>query len=229
VNLPGLILGFIPGFVWLAFYLEEDPHPEPRRLIAFTFILGAISTFLALFIQLKMKGLGILNALTPEGMSSGAGILALLLLAAVEEICKFGAAYLAVWKARDFDEPVDAMVYTIAAALGFATIENIGVLQGQFSSQALIAGILGITAARLVGATLLHSLSASFMGYYWALSKKYGDKIYILMGLVVATVLHAGFNFLILNYDSIVYPLTLLIIGGFFTLEDFEELKRGSA
>jgi RsiW-degrading membrane proteinase PrsW (M82 family) len=226
MNLPGIILGFIPGFVWLTFYLEEDPHPEPRRLIAFTFVLGAISTFVALFVQLKMKNAGILNALTPQGLASGAGIFALLLLAGVEELCKFGAAYLSVFKARDFDEPVDAMIYAIAAALGFATIENIGVLQGQFSTQTLIAGVLGITSARFVGATLLHSLSAAFMGYYWALSKKHGDKFYILLGLVVATVLHAGFNFLILNYNSIVYPLSLLIIGGFFTLQDFEELKK---
>jgi len=226
MNLSGIILGFIPGFVWLSFYLEEDPHPEPRRLIGFTFVLGAISTMLALFVQVNLKDMGILWALTPENLISGSGILALLLLASVEEICKFGAAYLAVFKARDFDEPIDAMVYTIAAALGFATIENIGVLQGQFSDQTLLTGILGVTSARFVGATLLHALSAAFMGYYWALSKKYGDKIYIFMGLIVATVLHAGFNFLILNYDSIVYPLTLLIIGGFFTLEDFEELKR---
>lgn len=212
--------------MWLSFYLEEDPHPEPKRLIAFTFVLGAISTILALFIQTNLKDMGVLRALTPQGLMSGSGILALLALAGVEEICKFGAAYLATFKARDFDEPVDAMIYTIAAALGFATIENIGVLQGQFSDQTLIAGILGVTSARFVGATLLHALSAAFMGYYWALSKKYGDKLYIFMGIIIATVLHAGFNFLILNYDSIVYPLTLLIIGGFFTLEDFEELKR---
>lgn len=222
----GLALGFIPAFVWLGFYMQEDPHPEPKRLIAFTFVLGGISTMIALVAQIYLRNSGFLQALSPGNLSHPSAFLPLTLLALVEEIVKFGAAYFAVRKAKDFDEPVDAMIYAIVAALGFATVENIAVLNGQFTDQALITSILGLTTARFIGATLLHTLTAAFMGYYWAISIREGGKArYLLIGLLVATILHAGFNFLILNYDGIVYPLILLVFGGFFALEDFEELK----
>lgn len=225
----GIFLGLIPGFVWLAFYLEEDPKPEPKRLIAYTFVLGCLSTIIALFLQIQAREAGLLASLTPDGIRSGMGFLALILLGFIEELCKFGAAYFAIHKAREFDEPIDAMIYVIVAALGFATIENIAVLQGQFSDQSFLIDILGVTSSRFVGATLLHALSAAFLGYYWALAKRHGKPSLIVVGIGVATVLHAGFNFLILNYESIVYPLILLIVGGFFALQDFEELKKKPA
>lgn len=222
----GIALGFAPAFVWLGFYLQEDPRPEPKRLLAFTFILGGISTMLALVVQIYMRNSGFLGSLSPDMMIGASAFLPLTLLALTEEIVKFGAAYFAVRKAKDFDEPVDAMIYAIVAALGFATVENIAVLQGQFSDQALISSIIGLTTARFIGATLLHTLTAAFMGYYWAISIREGGRgRYIIMGLIVATILHAGFNFLIINYDGLIYPLILLIFGGFFALEDFEELK----
>ena len=46
-----VVLGFLPGFAWLYFYLREDTHPEPKSLIALTFLAGAVSAFIALGIE----------------------------------------------------------------------------------------------------------------------------------------------------------------------------------
>ena len=42
-----IILGLLPGFAWLVFYLTDDPHPEPKRLILFTFLAGIAFGFFA--------------------------------------------------------------------------------------------------------------------------------------------------------------------------------------
>ena len=43
-----LIFGIIPSLVWLTFFMFEDKkHPEPKRMILYVFIAGALSTALA--------------------------------------------------------------------------------------------------------------------------------------------------------------------------------------
>ena len=50
-----IILGLLPSFAWLNFFLKEDTHPEPKKLILQTFLLGAFLTVPALIIQLSLK------------------------------------------------------------------------------------------------------------------------------------------------------------------------------
>ena len=52
VNYLPLILGLLPSFAWLIFYLEEDPHPEPKKLLFEVFLAGALSTFIVLQVQI---------------------------------------------------------------------------------------------------------------------------------------------------------------------------------
>ena len=117
VNYLPLILGLLPSFAWLIFYLEEDPHPEPKPLIFETFLAGALITFIVLGFQTVFNdwagGFGIAQY----------GLLSFLVLSAIEEIFKFGAARLVIDKhAKDFDEPVDAMIYLVVAALCFSAV-----------------------------------------------------------------------------------------------------------
>ncbi len=219
-----LILALLPGFAWLLFYLEEDLHPEPKRLIAYTFVIGMASAFFALAIEIFFKS--IFNNAGVAELS----LLPLLVFAFVEEIIKFGAAYLAVHKNPAFDEPVDAMIYCVVAALGFATVENIGALTGGYSAQtALLSQVFAATSTRFVGATLLHSLASALVGYYWAVGiRDMRVKKYVLWGLLIATVLHAIFNYLIIIYGNVAYVAVFLLVIGFFVLSDFEKLKRRS-
>ena len=222
MTLLGTLLGLLSGFAWLIFYLQEDLHPEPKRLIGLTFIAGAASAFFALGFELLVN-----RALTSFGVAYLSAV-SLFALALVEEGMKFAAAYLAVHKNRDFNEPVDAMIYMVVAALGFATVENIGALAGGGQSQlALASTIFAATSLRFVGATLLHSLTSGLVGYAWARGVR-DMKIlpHVVVGLVIASVLHAIFNSLIINHGNIIYTVVFLLIIGFFVLSDFEELRR---
>ena len=224
-----LILGFVPGFAWLIFFVkEEETHPEPKRLILFAFTAGIAAGLVAIVLESLLA-----NAALTVGIGT-LSLAALLVFALIEETVKFSAAYLAIGKSRFARNPVDLMIYLIVAALGFATLENIGALANFWATanrtgteRALIAGLAEALSLRFVGATLLHALTSGVVGYHWALGvlrKKIAR--YLVSGLIIAALLHTFFNFLILNYGNIAYALVFLTLLGFFVLNDFEKLKK---
>lgn len=148
-------------------------------------------------------------------------------LAFIEEIFKFGAVYLTVRKKTDFDEPIDAMIYLVIAALGFAAVENIAAAMGTLKETASLSDVFRATTLRFIGATLLHSLVSATVGYYWAVGML-KNKIFsfIVIGLVVATFFHAIFNYLILNFEPEFYPTLFLTAVALLIFVDFEKLKR---
>jgi protease PrsW len=216
-----LVLGLLPGFAWLFFYLGEATHAEPKRLIIFTFIVGMAFGFFTVAIETFFN-----NAAAKIGIQE-LSVFSLLGLALIEEIMKFGAAHFAVTKSPDFNEPIDAMIYMIVAALGFATLENIGAI-ANLTPQAglLIPAVLETISLRFIGATLLHTLTSGIVGYNWSLGIVKGKvKEYLIAGLLIAAILHAAFNYLILAFGGTAYSVLFLLVIGFFVLSDFEKLR----
>jgi RsiW-degrading membrane proteinase PrsW (M82 family) len=215
-----LVAGLLPGFAWLVFYMGESPRPEPKRLIAFVFIVGMAFGFFTVAIENIFSG-----------WATGIGIqelslLSLFGLAIIEEVMKFAAAHFAIYRNPEFAEPVDAMIYMIVAALGFATLENIGAIAGLTPQAALLPAVFETMSLRFVGATLLHTLTSGIVGYWWALGIVHGKVArYLIPGIAVAAILHATFNYLILTYGDAIYSVIFLIVVGFFVLNDFEQLK----
>jgi len=211
-----IIIGIVPGLIWLTFFLKEDIHPEPRRLIFYTFLVGAMMSLPVLASQFIFQ-----KTLSLIGQFDLALIIG---LALIEEVFKFFAAYLAIFKNPNFDEPIDAMIYTITAALGFATIENIFITLGTDINQ-----IASLTSLRFVGATFLHALASALVGYQWAkgIISQMTAK-FVFKGLIYAIALHSFFNYLILSFQekNLFYASIILIIAAFFVFTDFEKLKE---
>lgn len=218
-----IFLGLLPSFVWLLFYVHEDAdHPEPNRLLFYTFLAGGSITFFVLGPQLLIGG-G-LNALGSSPYSP----IGLFILAGTEELFKFLAAYIVVGRRKEFDEPIDAMVYMIVAALGFAAVENVASIVRGGIPLIIDNETAQILSLRFIGATLLHTVSSAFVGYYWGIAKARNGQYFalVLEGIGVATLLHAIFNGFILIYKPEAMIGTLfLVIASFFVLNDFEELK----
>jgi protease PrsW len=210
-----VILGLLPSVIWLLFYLREDSkRPEPKKLIIFAFIVGGVSTFFALAFQLFYNNIAVTQGIALYSITS------LVVLAGIEELVKYGAVYFSVSRRKEFDEPIDPMIYMIVAALGFAAVENIATIFQANSS-------LETAALRFVGATLLHSLSSGLVGYYWGrfLATKRNFKSLILTGLALATILHVIFNYLIITTGPAGVVIIFLIFIALFILKDFEKLK----
>lgn len=121
--------------------------------------------------------------------------------AAIEETLKFTAAFLMALRWASYDEPLDAVIYLVTAALGFSAMENALFLFTPLSQgeiwRTVVTGDL-----RFIGAMLLHTLSSATIGISLALSfykPAAQRKIAALGGVILAIFLHTLFNFFILN------------------------------
>ncbi len=216
-----MLLGILPGLVWILFYLQEDPHPEPKHLILLSFVVGGLMAVPVFVIQLLTKDL--LDFLNIRNV-----IVLIIVLALIEEFFKFTAAFWVTNKNSEFNEPIDAMIYLITAALGFATIENI-LFIGHALKTVSLTTAFSTAALRFIGATLLHALASGLMGYYWAIGiiKKSLLKN-IIYGLFLAGLIHSVFNYLISEFQSanFILPSLFLILSAVFVLINFEKLRK---
>ncbi|NCO44562.1 PrsW family intramembrane metalloprotease [Candidatus Wolfebacteria bacterium] len=214
-------LGLLPSFAWLIFFLKEDVHPEPKKMIFKVFLSGFFITFIVIAIQFLFQNIFNFYKVADSNPFS------LFVFALSEEILKFIAVYFVVRKSKFFDEPVDAMIYMIVAALGFAMLENLAIMLSIIK----VSEAFGVITIRFVGATLLHALSSAIVGYWWAkglLSIKRGLAMgaQIAKGIIIATILHTFFNYLIMtSKDAVVYPVIFLTIVAMFIFWDFEKIK----
>lgn len=189
-----LIGGILPALVWLYFWLKEDSRcPEPRHLIVLAFVAGMIAVPLVLPFQKW--------AIAHYGEISATVIF---VWAAVEELMKYAVAAVAVLWRRAVNEPIDAMMYMITAALGFAALENTLFLLAPIADGNLIDSFITGN-LRFLGATLLHVLASAMVGFALAISFYAHKKlmpIYASVGLILAIALHTVFNLLIISGEG---------------------------
>ena len=124
--------------------------------------------------------------------------------AILEELFKFAAAYWSALRTRVYDEPIDAVVYMVTAALGFSALENTLFLWQSLQGGDIIHTI-AVGDLRFMGAMLLHTLASATIGVALGLSfykPAATKKFYLYVGVVLAICLHALFNFLILQGGS---------------------------
>jgi len=192
--------GILPAIIWLWFWLKEDrEHPEPKRLIALTFIFGMLAVFVALGLEYSLHLLA--RGLTI--MTIRNGIIFTISLAFIEEVVKYFAARRAL-KSKNFDEPIDAVMYLIIASLGFAAMENVFFLISTFKDGGITIGFLTGN-MRFLGANLLHSVTSAIVGISIAFSyyrKKTIKITYLGIGVILATLLHTVFNFYIIKLSG---------------------------
>jgi len=227
------LLAIVPSFVWLFFFLKTDKDPEPRTRILVIFLLGIISAIPILFFESSLLFL-INNYLGsgqygPIAASITSFLKIFIAVAFVEEIFKYLVVKLAAVNHQEFDEPIDAPIYMITSALGFAAAENVLVLNSTVwaSPEWPFYTIL----IRFLGATFLHALSSAAFGCFIALSF-YNLKrrnLYFLSGLGLAVLLHGLFNFFIMKSQdfSQFEFLILILIGVALVLFSFsKKIKR---
>ena len=118
-----LALAVLPAVVALALLRYTDRTREPLWLVSATFALGIILGGGALRLE---SWLSSWTGMTIEARVAGEGPALVFLFAAVaplREAAKVAACWPA-FRSRHFDEPYDGVVYSGAAALGFACVEN---------------------------------------------------------------------------------------------------------
>lgn len=228
-----VILGFIPSLIWLNFYFREDCHPEPKSLLTKVFLMGIIVSPIAILLQLAMVQCGEFAGLRkyclPTGILMPNSPEFFMWSAFVEEMIKFYAVKVMIFNNSEFDEPIDAMIYMMAASLGFAAIENT-LIVFQTTPDG-IAVTINTLILRFIGATLLHALSGGLLGYFLAISWffQHHRKKLLIIGMTMATGFHFTFNMIIYTFEgqvtALLYTTSLLLGMAFLVSILFDRLK----
>lgn len=219
-----LLGGILPAVFWVWFWLKEDKlHPEPRGLIILAFLMGMFATACAYPIEKFIA----------ENIT---GTLQLLFLwSFTEEVLKLLAMWTVLFHSKYFDEPIDAVVYFITIALGFASVENALFLFNPIGEGDAVATIL-LGNLRFVGATLLHVAASGIVGVALALAY-YGSKrarrLAMYGGLAGAIALHTVFNFsIIMSEGAYLYEVFIalwtLILGLLLVCEKIKRMAPRS-
>lgn len=226
------LTGFIPVLIWLWFWEHEDKHPEPLKLIFFAFVGGMAAVIAALFLEeltcvYWAGGVAACDPVPPTQI--------LIVWAVIEELLKFGVAYILVLSRAENDEPIDSVMYMIAVALGFAALENAFYLYFGPISNGIGAELIAISNVRFVGATVLHTVASSVIGLSLAFSF-YKDEMYrfvaVILGVITAIILHATFNLTIMAFEgnsAIIIPfyaIWLVVIIILLTLEKVKNITK---
>ena len=152
MNLYLLSFTILPSLLILWFFVKSDKFPEPASAIIKVFIWGVIISipifFINTYILFKI----------PEKH------IAIFPAAFVEEGFKFLVFYFVVLKLKDFDEPMDALVYGVTISLGFATLENIYYVY--FSEFSEIYGSTTLASIRAITSIPAHASFGCLMGYF---------------------------------------------------------------
>ena len=157
----------LPVAVLLWFIYRKDKlNPEPLGKLVWAFVVGCLSVVPAMVMET------VLGMMTPPTPILGGIYTGYVVAGLSEELCKLALLALAVWKAPDFNEYFDGIVYATFVALGFAGIENLMYVfrQETFEVSLMTGGV------RAILSVPGHFLFAVVMGYYFALAKFNPDK-----------------------------------------------------
>ena len=128
-----LIMPMIPGVIWLWIIYRTDWYePEPKRLVLATFGLGILRHRARVRRRAAGRARSIRSCATSR-QAAVTGVAAplpmaigcFLVIGPCEELAKFLAVRLFVYRNKEFNEPLDGIIYAAAAALGFASLENV--------------------------------------------------------------------------------------------------------
>ncbi|MCK5131013.1 MAG: PrsW family intramembrane metalloprotease [Candidatus Sabulitectum sp.] len=189
--LISFVLTFLPAVLLMGYFYRRERNREPRKVLTGTFLLGVFSFLPVVLVENFLSSLNVLSHANPlffnlYDMFAN--------VAVPEESFKLLVIILYSARTAAFDEPMDGIVYGVAAALGFATVENIFyVLEGGFGT-ALTRAILSVPSHAFWGAILGYSV-----GQFYFKGRR---RTVILLGLFVSVSLHAFFNFLLVTVEG---------------------------
>lgn len=211
-----LLITILPSIIILAYFILSDKFKEPKRIIIEVFILGVASTFPAAYLNT-----GINNFFSSGEVINDALLTGFFAGGFVEETLKYLILYYIVLRKKEFNEPMDGIVYGVVVSLGFATEENFSYVY-QIASAYNIPSI-DMAIARSYSAVPMHGLNGCVMGFYFGLYAFKGQKKYLGYALLIPILFHGSYNFLIGIGTS--YHYLILVILLFMSFGLHKKLK----
>ena len=192
-------------FLLVFFYLKDRYEPEPRGHVALAFVKGA-----AAIVPSYLGALALERAVGREWLLLGgtaarlfeAGVLA----AGLEELSKWALFLVLIYRWSEFDEPLDGVVYGVAMALGFATVENVLAVRRDGLQIGLLRAIFAVPAHALFGAVMGFYFGRAKLGHGRAAGRDVTPgqrRLRIALALAVPLGFHAAYDFALLGLRGV--------------------------
>jgi RsiW-degrading membrane proteinase PrsW (M82 family) len=182
-----LITSLAPVLIIIFYvYFRDKYDREPLGLLLRAVMLG-----LVIVLPIILMERFLVKIMPPLGEAGEAFYHAFLVAGTSEELFKFLALYLLIWKSPSFNEKFDGIVYAVFISLGFAAVENVMYVLEGGTRTALLRALTAVPAHALFGIT---------MGYYFGVAHMYNElrKEYILKSLLIPILLHGVYDFLLM-------------------------------
>ena len=213
------LFALLPVFVILYYVYKRDRFPEPPRTVFITLLLGfGITLPIGLLIPLVE---GFIENIR-WGVESKHFYQAFVRAAFLEETMKFLVIVIYCLHLDKFDEPMDAIVYGVAASLGFAAYENWEYVMYAFGSGGLESAN-DVAWIRAFTAVPLHALCGVFMGFFLmdAIFEKENYKLNLFLSLIFPIALHGFYNYLLMSESFAIKNYWIFILLGVFIIRAF--------
>ena len=210
-----LVLGFAPGLFWLWLVYQRDRYlPSPLPLVIRTFLYGVLVSVPIVLVGVALTGFGAIDVDQPGHSLGTAAYTAFIVAGFTEELGKFLAVRQTLYKSPYFSEPMDGLIFAAAAALGFASIENVGYMVSFGAAVVLLRGVFS---------TVGHVLFAAPWGFALGRQKRGGPSgaLFTRAALVVGITAHGLFDFFIFvggRWAAGTLALFLVGLAGLFYL-----------
>jgi RsiW-degrading membrane proteinase PrsW (M82 family) len=194
-----LVLSFLPMLLYALLLWRLDRYErEPLLLLGLAFFWGALpsiilSIILELIFNVPIVALSRNNALTYELL--GSAVAAPLIEEGTKALALLG---LLLTTPREFDSPLDGIIYGGMVGFGFAAVENFLYLMGAFANGG-VGGAVGLAFLRAGIFGLNHAMYTAFAGLGLALvpemsSRRAAQIFFPLAGFILAVGAHAFHN-----------------------------------
>jgi len=181
-----LILSLAPVFIIAGYiYFRDKYEREPIQLLLLALFFGALTVIPVLFVGQFFDGF---TSMFP-GLFAAAWK-AFVVAGFTEELFKFLALYLLIWKSREFNDKFDGIVYAVFISLGFAAVENILYVFGNGHGTGIMRAFTAVPAHAIFGIT---------MGFYFGMAKFYvkQQSRLKLKAFFYPVLLHGIYNFIL--------------------------------
>jgi len=200
----------LPASFWAGYHWYVDRHlPEPARYLAAAFLLGVGSFFLGMLMYRLLGVLGLrFDAFAlADGNLPGLFAFAVLGIGVIEELVKVIPFLAVILRFREFNEPIDGIIYASFIALGFAAVENVLYLQFLTPGAAYARGFAG---------PVVHIVFASVWGYYIgrAWLRRQGVARAVLASLAFTAFVHGLYDFAVIGLPRPGMAIAACLIAG---------------
>ena len=208
MNFIVILISIIPFLLIGKYYYQKDTIKEPKSILERLFVHGILAGFAVVIISL----IGLVFFPNIQNIENAKAIdiffYSFFFIAMVEEGCKFFVIYKTSYHLKEFDQWYDIILYSVFVSLGFACFENFLYLLNSDNT-------LWTTILRSMTAIPAHTCFQTFMGYYLALSKFSNPikrKKQIALSIIIPTILHGIYDFLIFSQITLFTSLFFIFI-----------------